>query len=740
VNSPGYIPLPSIVSNVGPDGQILVDEGFFGNSELLKAYSADGNYLQTLANVNQTINTPEFSAIGPDGTYYVSGNSNIGVFSSTGTFQRYLLSTDGRFNPLGVAVNSTGSLYLANSSQIDVYSTTFNGTNYPLLGTIGSAGTGPGQFGGSGVSAITLDPTGANVYAADASGNRIEVFSAGGTYQSSIGDASGPGHLNQISGVGVSGTGLLYAADSASGIKVFSSSGTYLQTVATTVNGQSFLPFSVSIAPTGLVYAAGQIGAGAGAFRFFDPASWSSGTNTFTNAAAGPTSVTVGFGQMMGGQLTLDANKGLAVGQTTTVNNSGVLTLAGGTLSTNNLVVDGTSSSASFTMTGGTLTANNITVSGGGVADFVGPPLSVNLNGLVSVTDATSQFKVEQGTTFTAAALNNNGNVVLGNNANFVVLSNSFNLGTATLNGGELDIRGLFGNGPAGLIQGAGTLSTTSGLSNNGTIQFTGQSSVMGVVNNLSNGVIEVSGGQSHTFFGGVSNDGLIKIDPGSSATFQGNFTGAHGTSGTGTVTFAGGLSPGDPVSLSFGGNVVLQHSNVTLMNLASATPGTGYDQINVAGQLSLDGTLQLLLQNFTPQVGQSFHLFNWGTETGLFSQLTLPALPAGESWNASHLNTDGTISVTISGDVNGDGIVNGQDLALVSSNYLHTGTGQSGDVNNDGIVNGQDLALVSSNWLHSAPAMSATVSTPVPEPATAVLVLFSIAGLAIARLRLFGR
>jgi hypothetical protein len=310
-------------------------------------------------------------------------------------------------------------------------------------------------------------------------------------------------------------------------------------------------------------------------------------------------------------------------------------------------------------------------------------------------------------------------------------------LGTATLNGGELDIRGLFGNGPAGLIQGAGTLSTTSGLSNNGSIQFTGQSSVMGVVNNLSNGVIEVSGGQSHTFFGGVSNDGLIKIDPGSSATFQGNFTGAHGTSGTGTATFAGGLSPGDPVSLSFGGNVVLQHSNVTLMNLASATPGTGYDQINVAGQLSLDGTLQLLLQNFTPQVGQSFHLFNWGSESGSFSQLTLPTLPAGESWNASHLYTNGTISITISGDVNGDGIVNGQDLALVSSNYLHTGTGQAGDVNNDGIVNGQDLALVSSNWLNAAPA---TLSAPVPEPATAVLVMFSIAGLAIARRRILGR
>ena len=49
-------------------------------------------------------------------------------------------------------------------------------------------------------------------------------------------------------------------------------------------------------------------------------------------------------------------------------------------------------------------------------------------------------------------------------------------------------------------------------------------------------------------------------------------------------------------------------------------------------------------------------------------------------------------------GDPNGDGIVNSQDLALVSSGWL--GAGPTGDVNADGIVNAQDLALLSSNWL----------------------------------------
>jgi hypothetical protein len=65
-------------------------------------------------------------------------------------------------------------------------------------------------------------------------------------------------------------------------------------------------------------------------------------------------------------------------------------------------------------------------------------------------------------------------------------------------------------------------------------------------------------------------------------------------------------------------------------------------------------------------------------------------------------------------GDLNGDGIVNVQDLALVSSNWLHAGTQPlSGDANLDGIVNGQDLAVVSSQFGKAAGSMAAGNLTP---------------------------
>ena len=59
--------------------------------------------------------------------------------------------------------------------------------------------------------------------------------------------------------------------------------------------------------------------------------------------------------------------------------------------------------------------------------------------------------------------------------------------------------------------------------------------------------------------------------------------------------------------------------------------------------------------------------------------------------------------------DANQDGIVNSQDLAIISSSWL--GAGPTGDVNADGIVNSQDLALVASQWLAKLPSASPAVA-----------------------------
>ena len=78
-------------------------------------------------------------------------------------------------------------------------------------------------------------------------------------------------------------------------------------------------------------------------------------------------------------------------------------------------------------------------------------------------------------------------------------------------------------------------------------------------------------------------------------------------------------------------------------------------------------------------------------------------------------------------GDVNHDGIVNGLDIAKVSSNWLLSGPVGSvpGDSNGNGVVNGLDIALISSNWLRTSGG-----ATNVPEPSTVVLAV--LGGLAL--------
>ncbi|MFM7133157.1 MAG: hypothetical protein ACKO0W_02445 [Planctomycetota bacterium] len=56
------------------------------------------------------------------------------------------------------------------------------------------------------------------------------------------------------------------------------------------------------------------------------------------------------------------------------------------------------------------------------------------------------------------------------------------------------------------------------------------------------------------------------------------------------------------------------------------------------------------------------------------------------------------TIALTpaVLGDLDGNGVVNGADLAILLGSW---GTAGPGDLNGDGVVNGADLAILLGNW-----------------------------------------
>ena len=183
------------------------------------------------------------------------------------------------------------------------------------------------------------------------------------------------------------------------------------------------------------------------------------------NPSTGPTSVGVGPGQLLGSDITLHSNMGLAVGGTTSVSNGGTFTIAGGSLNTANLVVDGTASGKrELHHVRRDNRDKRISVIGGGVADFAGMAIATVIPGPISVTGSSSQFKVEQGAVLSATGLTNTGGqIVAGRELGFDHHNNVTNGGVVNLAGGELDIRGTLTNSAGSTIQGNGTPSTTQG-------------------------------------------------------------------------------------------------------------------------------------------------------------------------------------------------------------------------------------------------------------------------------------
>ena len=80
-----------------------------------------------------------------------------------------------------------------------------------------------------------------------------------------------------------------------------------------------------------------------------------------------------------------------------------------------------------------------------------------------------------------------------------------------------------------------------------------------------------------------------------------------------------------------------------------------------------------------------------------------------------------------LNGDVTGDGIVNGLDINLIATNWLHQGT-LPGDANYDGTVNGLDINLVATNWLHTLGGGGTSVAG-VPEPSSLALLALGLVG-----------
>jgi len=162
-------------------------------------------------------------------------------------------------------------------------------------------------------------------------------------------------------------------------------------------------------------------------------------------------------------------------------------------------------------------------------------------------------------------------------------------------------------------------------------------------------GKLEVHLGQTLQLTNGfLTNNG---VQTGALAVNNGSIVKGSGSFDVVTVrdggTFAPGNSPGAATVKTLSFQSVATTGGPTLaIELGGTAPGTDYDQLHVTGALNANGTLNVsLVGGFSPSIGDTFDILDFGTLTGTFSSLQLPTLATG-MWNTSQLYTNGILAV----------------------------------------------------------------------------------------------
>ena len=412
------------------------------------------------------------------------------------------------------------------------------------------------------------------------------------------------------------------------------------------------------------------------------------GNNTYTGGTA-----------LNGGTLVVGSNSALGMGvltaaDGTTLDSNGSVSLVNATVLNGALTIGG---SSALTLNGG--------ISGTGSLLKKGPS-TLTLNGANTYSGGTGlnagQLILGNNAALGTGALNVGGAAQLDGSTD-LQLANAINLGgPLTLAGShDLALNGVVsgtgsleknGNG-ALLLTGANTYSggttlnggTTTGntsslqgaIANNATLTFeqaadgtyTGNLTGAGVLNKTGTGELLLSGNNTFTGNTNVNAGSLLVNGTLNSATVQvanGATLGGSGTLG-GAVNMADGaiLKAGSATPLSVGS---LALSSGTSLDFALGAPGASTTAVNVAGNLTLDGTL-----NVTDAGGFGigvYQLFRYGgslTDNGL----TVGSLPVGlgnvtlQTALANQLNllvqtTPGQIQFWNGGVTNPDGTITG--------------------------------------------------------------------------------
>ena len=135
-------------------------------------------------------------------------------------------------------------------------------------------------------------------------------------------------------------------------------------------------------------------------------------------------------------------------------------------------------------------------------------------------------------------------------------------------------------------------------------------------------------------------------VSAGGAFSLTAGVIGGSGSIGGDLENSGGTVSPGNsPGVLTIEGDYHQSTGGKLRIELGGLTVGQDYDMLDVGGEVLLEGgTLEvLLLDGFTPSAGDLFDILDFGSLSGSFDAIDLPA---GIAWDTSQLLTGGTLSV----------------------------------------------------------------------------------------------
>jgi hypothetical protein len=298
--------------------------------------------------------------------------------------------------------------------------------------------------------------------------------------------------------------------------------------------------------------------------------------------------------------------------------------------------------------------------------------------------------------------LTNSGNITLSDGAYLFVGRDVVNSGQITTDNGEnsVNIAGRLINTPTG------------------TLVFTGGPVVINAGNVVNQGTFVLVGNDFNVTGGphagasavsGFTNTGIVNIGPYSNLNVVGNYTQVAGQTtvggslqvqGHGMASFAGGSVFGNggtisaPVfsnaainlgeqlmsvgQFSILGNYTQGPNGSLTFDIAGTAPGE-FDQLNIAGHAQLNGLMTVdLLHSFIPQIGNTFDIVNFASESGTFSMVVGLPINGEEHFVLEYNLTDLTLDVVsdpLSGADNDGTTLIASNLASGSTSSITFGT-----------------------------------------------------------------